>query len=576
MLPADFLDDLHRQNDIVEVVAQDTEIKKKGRTYSGLCPFHNEKTPSFHVYPETQSFYCFGCGKGGDVITYVMEHERLSYIEAVRLLAQRAGLAIPADADDKLARQRVNILAANKAAARFFYEALNTEAGKNARAYLRSRGLSDNTIKRFGIGYAPDSWAALTASLREQNFYPDDIVAAGLCGRGQRGLYDRFRNRLMFPIIDLRGNVVGFGGRRLNENDKAKYINTNETPVYKKSWVVYALNVAKAAQSRTLILVEGYMDVISLHQAGFNNAVATLGTAMSEGHAKLMSQYADEIVISYDSDGPGQAALQRAMQVLKATDLRVRVLQIPDAKDPDEYIKKNGALAFEQLLEGSGSGTEYELAHAKKGLNLDADADRVEYLKRAAQILSKLASSTETEIYAGRVASETGVSKSSIMTQTEFVRKKRRDREQAKKQKDLTAAIGQELRSLKAQGDAEPVQVYAAYQLLAVLCRNPDYCAGVEKVLSAAQMPDAQLSQVYALLQELSAQGSFSGFASLGQQMPEQVRSTLAHFLARTEGANFTQQDALYLAEKVTSVPPSLQQKEEMTPEQLMELLDKT
>ena len=341
-----FIQELLEKVDIEQVVSPYVNLKRRGKTLVGLCPFHNEKTPSFTVYPESHSFYCFGCGAGGDVISFVRRMENLDYVEAVKSVAQLAGVSMPEDGyDDSLSKQRMRLLGANREAARFFNACLFEPENRHALDYFLNRGLTVNTIRRFGLGYAPDDWRRLINHLREKGYTEQELVLANLARRsdknGKANYYDNFRNRVMFPIIDLRGNVIAFGGRVMDDS-KPKYINTSDTPVYKKSNGVFALNFAKNANDNKLILVEGYMDVIALHQAGFTNAVACLGTAFTSEQANLLSRYADEIMICYDNDGAGKQATERALAVLGKTGLKLRVVQMTGGKDADEIIRKHG------------------------------------------------------------------------------------------------------------------------------------------------------------------------------------------------------------------------------------------
>ena len=345
MIPREYIDEVVRRSDITEVVSSYVQLRHRGRTHTGLCPFHSEKTPSFVVYPETQSFYCFGCGAGGDVITFVRKINNLDYVEAVKMLAGRAGMPMPEE-DDKAGRLRSRVLAINKEAARFFYEQLNAENddARTARAYWRGRGLSDSTIRRFGLGYSPNDFGALRRHLRARGYTEEEMLASGLQKRSEKGnVYDVFRGRVMTPIFDLRGNVIAFGGRVLGD-EKPKYINSPETLVYKKSKAMFALNIAKKSASRRYILCEGYMDVISLHQAGFDTAVAACGTALTPDQVRLLGEYADEVVLCYDSDEAGQKATARSLGLFAESPVKVSVLNIPGAKDPDEFIKKNGSI----------------------------------------------------------------------------------------------------------------------------------------------------------------------------------------------------------------------------------------
>ena len=351
MIPHEYIEELTRRTDIVELVGSYVQLKRKGRLYGGLCPFHSEKTPSFYVYPDTQSFYCFGCGAGGDAITFTKKINSIDYPEAVKLLAARAGMPEPQE-DDKTGRMRSRILSMNKEAARFFHACLNStvEEARQARAYWRRRGLDDKTIVRFGLGYAPNDGQALYQFLRDKGYNQQELDASGLFKRSASGrIYCLFWKRVMTPIFDLRGNIIAFGGRVLDDS-KPKYVNSPETLVYHKSDTVFALQIAKKSASRRFVLCEGYMDVISMHQAGIDTAVCACGTALTPEQVRLISEYADEVILSYDSDEAGQKATLRSLELFRNSPVKVGVLQIPGAKDPDEYIRKFGAPAFRQVL----------------------------------------------------------------------------------------------------------------------------------------------------------------------------------------------------------------------------------
>ena len=360
-----FIQDLQERADIEQFISSYVTLKRRGKTLVGLCPFHNEKTPSFTVYPDTRSFYCFGCGAGGDVISFVRRIDNLDYIEAVKSVAQIAGMPMPEDGyDDTLSKKRMRLLAANREAARFFNSCLMQEKNRHALEYFLSRGLSMNTIRHFGLGYAPNEWRSLLEHLRSKGFTDEELVLANLARRsdkdGRVSYYDNFRNRVMFPIIDLRGNVIAFGGRVMDDS-KPKYINTSDTLVYKKSNGVFALNFAKNANDNKLILVEGYMDVIALHQAGFTNAIACLGTAFTSEQANLLARYAEEILICYDNDEAGKKATEKALGVLGKTGVKLRVVKMDGGKDADEIIRKHGKERFDALLGKAANRTEYRL-----------------------------------------------------------------------------------------------------------------------------------------------------------------------------------------------------------------------
>ena len=428
-IPDEFIEELRQRNDIESVISSYVNLKRRGSTLVGLCPFHNEKSPSFTVYPSSNSYYCFGCGAGGDPITFIRGVEHLDYIDAVKFLADRSGMRMPETGyDDSMQKLRIKVYEINRAAARFFHEQLKTEGGKKGLAYFKSRELSAATIKHFGLGYAPDSWDSLYKHLRQLGYSDDLIFAADLISKRKsgKGYYDRFRDRVMFPIIDLRGNVIAFGGRRLSEDKTiAKYINSSDTPVYKKSTVLYALNYAKNSKSKGIILAEGYMDVIALHQAGFDNAVAACGTAFTQEQARLLSRYTDEIIVTLDADEAGQKATNKTIEILKSTGIKIRVLRITDAKDPDEFIKKFGNEKFRMLIEGANNDIEYKLSSAKSKFDLSTDDGKLSALKMAAQILANTDDSIARDLYTGRIADEFGVSKDVLTRQISLIFKSR-------------------------------------------------------------------------------------------------------------------------------------------------------
>lgn len=431
MIPRSFIQQLVQRCDIEEIVSSYVLVKRAGRNLKALCPFHSEKTPSFVLYPDNQSFYCFGCGAGGDVISFIMRAENLDYPEAVRFLARRMGMEVPEDGEDTGAQLRSRILQLNREAALFFHKCLKTPAGREGYAYLHEkRGLPDKIITSYGLGYAPNSWNALGDYLLQKGFTQQELLSAALAARGKRGgTYDQFRNRVMFPILDLRGNVIGFGGRVLDDS-KPKYLNSPDTPVFKKSRNLFSLNFAKNDGKEQLILAEGYMDVISIYAAGFRNVVATLGTALTGEQARLMSKYAREILIAYDSDGPGQAATHRAINLLSEAGLTAKVIHMEGAKDPDEYIKKFGATRFQLLLEGASDVIEHELSGIRAGCDLETPEGRIEYLKRAVNVLADIHGPLEREVYASGVAQAAGVTPEAVKSQVDaLIRKRSRERE---------------------------------------------------------------------------------------------------------------------------------------------------
>lgn len=427
-LSEDYLRELREKNEISEVISPYVNLRRRGSTMNGLCPFHNEKTPSFTVYLETQSFYCFGCGAGGDVITFIRRIENLGYIDAVKSLAQRADMTLPEDGfDDAISNRRRRILEANREAARFFHNSLMSEQGKHCLDYYLGRGYSMATIRRFGMGYAPDDWRALYNHLHKKGFTQGELVDANLVRKseknGKMNYYDNFRNRAMIPIIDVRGNVVAFGGRVLDDS-KPKYINTSDTLVYKKGSGVFALNLAKDSGERRLIITEGYMDTIALHQAGFKNTIACLGTALPDEQVNLISRYADEVLLAYDSDEAGQKAVKRAIQAFSNTGVKVRVLALSGGKDPDEIIKKYGPERFRNIVEGAANDIEYRLQGIRSRYNTMTDDGKVGFMREAVVVLAGISSEIERDVYISRLSNDLDISKEAISQQVKSSRKR--------------------------------------------------------------------------------------------------------------------------------------------------------
>ena len=444
--PEAFLDELIARNPIEDVVSQYVNLKRSGSNLFGLCPFHGEKTPSFSVSPDKGIYYCFGCHKGGSVINFEMEIEGLSYPDAVRALAKRAGLEVPEDEQyQSRYRQQERLWALHKEAARFFHSRLYAPIGANALQYATGRGMPKSILTKFGIGYAPDSWTDLADYLRSKNYTDQELRDSGLVTVSQKNgnLFDRFRDRLMFPIIDVRGNVIGFGGRIMNSSDKsaAKYLNSPETLIFNKRKNLFALNLAKKSKLGYLILVEGYMDAIALHQYGFDCAVASLGTALTEDGANLLSRYTDQVVLIYDGDEAGQNATQRAIPILEKAGLQVKVLKMRDAKDPDEYLKKFGADRFRILLEESANRVEYQLNAILKKYDLRDDEQKVQYLQESAGLIGSLSSAVQREVYGGRVAEAAGISEDAMRLEVNRALKRRTYQEKKKQEKiDLSPA----------------------------------------------------------------------------------------------------------------------------------------
>ena len=554
------------RNDIYDTISRYVSLQRAGRLYKGLCPFHSERSPSFMVYPETQSYYCFGCGAGGDVIKFTMEMNSLSYIEAIRFLAQQCGMPMP-DEDDGQAKLKARILQMNKLAARFFYDTLNSEAGRNARKYLRDRQLSDKTIVNFGLGYAPAEWQGLTNYLRSKGFTDEEMARGYLAARNKNGnLYDIFRDRVMFPIIDLRGNVIAFGGRRMGDEGGPKYLNSGDTPVFKKSNGLFALNLAKKSGKDSFILAEGYMDVIAMHQAGFNNAVATLGTALTSQQARLIGDYAKKVIISYDSDEAGQKATRRAMEIFEKEDVTVQVLQMTGAKDPDEYIKKYGAQRFEMLLEGANSALDFQLLKLKSQYDIQNAEQRVEYLTKACDVLAGLTNPIQQDVYCTRLANETSTDKASIKLQIDRARTKNRRKETKKKEQELLrSGVGRQIKvDYRQKGNTMP-KAYAQQQIISALVRDNSLYSMVSQQLKPENFTDSDMRAAYTAFSQLIEQNIAVDYPTLKYHMPEDSAQALAGIIARNNEIIITGKDVQMHIENLLTAKLSQSEASEKT-----------
>lgn len=522
MIPEDIINEIKYRNDIETAVSQYVNLKRRGKNLVGLCPFHSEKTPSFTVYPENGSFYCFGCGVGGDVFTFTGLIENLDYIESVKLLAERSGVALPQDGyDDSMQKLKNTIYDINRDTARFFHSYLMSPDGKWALDYLYGRGLTLKTIKHFGLGAAPDSWDALIKHLKSKGYRESDMIAANVVGKSQRGsLYDRFRKRVMFPIINIRGNIIAFSGRAMPGEDKqgGKYVNTADTPVYKKSANLFGMNFAKNACAERVILVEGNMDVISLHQAGFTNTVAPLGTAFTTEQANLLARYTKEIVLMLDADAAGQKAIKRATELLQNTGLSVRVVVIPDGKDPDEYIKKNGADRFSALLSGAVSDMEYKLLTASAGIDLASDDGRLKYLAAAAEIIAEDEDIMARDVYIGKMCEKYGVSRTALTAKVEEIRRKNR---RIKKQKEITDIIRPKFTKddINPERRSSPKGTAAEETLIAVLLKHPDLYKKAKSELPPEKMITSLNRRIYEIIIEALDSGRSLDISLFAQRL---------------------------------------------------------
>ncbi|MEF2562018.1 MAG: DNA primase [Negativibacillus sp.] len=534
MLPELFIQQLKQSCDMERIVSGYLPLKKKGRYLVGLCPFHSEKSPSFYVYPQNQSFYCFGCGAGGDVITFIRRIENLEYMEAVKLLADRCGLELPMDSDQSDARSMLKkrVLEINRESARFFHSCLMSEQGRQAYEYLISRGRDRKTIRHFGLGYAPAGWDGLLNHLRAKGFSDNDMLEANVVTKGKYGPHDRFSNRVIFPIIDLRGNVVAFGGRALDDKG-AKYLNSSDTPVFKKSKTLFALNFAKTSKRPGLILAEGYMDVIAIHQAGFDNAVATLGTALTEEQARLISQYAERVVLAYDSDGPGQAATKRAMNIFDEVGVKVSVLSMTGAKDPDEFIKKYGTERFAMLLDNSRNPVEFELSKLRTTYDTAQADGKVGYLKEACKLFAGIRNPVEREVYITQTANELEISPQAIKAQIENLDKRESYRQRKQQRADTNIYIG---RMAAAKDDLQRRTnlryAMAEEGVLFCLMKNPDSYPQVSSRLSEQDFVTDINRQLYLALSQRLEQGQTVEMIDLSSQLSPELMGRISAIMA--------------------------------------------
>lgn len=533
--PEAFLQELVEKNDIVDVVSGYVRLtKRSGANQFGLCPFHSEKTPSFSVSPDRQIYHCFGCGKGGGVINFIMEIENLSFPEAVEFLAKRVGMPIPEEENSAESKRRRRMLDLNRDAARFFHNCLKAPEGRAAQAYMNARQITPPTATRFGLGAAPDTWDSLRNAMHELGYRDQELFEAGLVRKGKSGgFYDTFRGRLMFPVIDVRGDVIGFSGRILGDGEP-KYMNSPETLVFNKSRNLFAMNLAKKSKSGYIILAEGNIDVVMMHQAGFDSAVASLGTSLTAEQARLISRFTNEVIIAYDSDGAGKKASQRAIGLLEKLDVKVKVLSMTGAKDPDEFIKLKGADAFRNLLEKSENHIDYRLQTVTNKYDLTVDEQKVEFLKEASELVARLSGSVERQVYAMRVASLAGVPNDVVAQEVE-----RRHKKAVR-----TACRENENKLSHPERQLQPGQKEFHYE-------NPESAAAEEGIIrllfldqglfKGKDLPEPEefsspaLAQIYSALKTKFENGDIISTATLSATLPPELASLLAGILQKPE-----------------------------------------
>ena len=538
-----FLQELNFRSTAQEVIGGYVNLRKRGSTFVGLCPFHNEKTPSFTVYPDTNSYYCFGCGSGGDAITFIKNAENLDYIEAVRLLAERAGLQVPTDGvDDSMYLLKKTVYAINKEAARYFYTCLMGESGGEAREYIKNRRLSDATVKHFGLGFAPGG-RGLIEHLRNLGFSESEILQSELARKRDSGINGFFFERVMFPIIDLRGNVVGFSGRRIDGGKEWKYINSADTVVFKKSRTLYGLNFAKNEGS-TIILVEGNLDMISLHQAGFKNTVATCGTALTPDHARLLAAYAKEVVVSMDADEAGQKAALKALDILNAAGINARVLQIPEGKDPDEFLKNHGPERFKALLMGAGSDMDFRFSKLANQYELDDPQGLAGFLKSAAAMLAENGDRITADLYAGRMAEKYSVSKDALLYEINKVVKASQSKRKKEEVRKVTALntrpdrINPERRERLAAAAAEE-------QLIFILFRHPDLFKKLDGVFDESGFVTDFNRRVFITLRNAGFQNERVDLTCFSREFSAEEMGKITQIINRAGGEKNANQELL-------------------------------
>lgn len=526
-----FLQELKMKTDIEDVISTYVTLKRRGATLVGLCPFHNEKTPSFTVYPATQSFYCFGCGAGGDAITFLKKIENLDYLDAVKTLAQRAGLQMPQEGfDDSLSKRRRRILEMNREAARFYHSVLLSPEGKVGYDYYIGRALSAATINHFGLGFAPNQWDALLKYMRAKGYQPAELVDAGLARKGQKGYYDNFRNRVMTPIIDVRGNVIAFGGRVLDDS-KPKYINTGDTLVYKKTNELFALNFAKDSKEDALILCEGYMDVIAMHQAGFTNAVAGCGTALTTEQVRLISRYAKEVILTYDADEAGQKALQKAMTLFDQTDVKVRIPALVGGKDPDEIIRTYGRDKFKGMLEGASNETEFRLLALRRQYNLATTQGKIDFIGGALQILATLPP-VEQDLYVSRLSEELGVERQNMKVQLQDLVARQGNRREKREFKRIVQENMRKTARETMATDASLRKLRAEDRLISLLLRYPD-CSRLCKDFDPQWLTPGFAQRVFTLILQRLENGDGTELMDLRDRLTDDEMGRLSGIIAR-------------------------------------------
>lgn len=540
----DFLNELRMRCDIEQVISSYVQLKRRGKNLVGLCPFHNEKTPSFTVYPESQSYFCFGCGAGGEVINFIRRAENLDYVEAVSYLCDKASMVMPSDGyDDSIAQKRKRMYEINREAARFFNACLYSEEGKEGLEYFKMRGYKKSTITKFGLGYAPDKWDGLLRHMREKGYSYEELYEANLANKSEKEgrvrFYDSFRNRVMVPIIDARGNVVAFGGRVLDDS-KPKYINSSDTLVYKKSLGVFGLNFAKNSKEKSLILVEGYMDAISLHQAGFDNVIACLGTALTSEMAHLLSRYCEEVILSYDADEAGQKATARAIGIFNSIGMKLRVVHLSGGKDPDEILRNYGPERYRSLIEGAANDIEFALVRLRKDYDLATSDGKMKFLEKAAEILANTRSQIAQDIYSSRLADELSVNKQSILVRIDQL-SRRTARTQEKKQfREIQQKAVSENSKAAIANDTDIRSIKAQQLLIAALMKSPEHIRSMGDSISKVDFSVALYGRMFELIKDKYLQDRGLELTHFTQDLAPEEMDELVSIVRKHENLSFS------------------------------------
>lgn len=551
--PIDFIERLKSGNPIAEVMGEYVSTKRAGRDYVCLCPFHNEKTPSCYIHPDKEFFHCFGCGAGGDVITFIMKYRNLDYVEAIKFLAERANMEVPLDSyggavQNGTRERRQRMYDMNKDAAKFFYSQLSTESGRRCVQYLmQNRGLSAETIKRYRMGCAPNSWSSLKRHMMSLGYSERELEEGSLISRSKnntKNSFDFFVDRAMFPFYDLTGHIVGFGGRTLGD-DKRKYLNSRDTLVYNKNKFLFSMNIAKnaAVKSRQILLCEGNLDVISLTQAGFENAVASCGTALTPEQVRLISSYADEVIICYDSDEAGQKATRKAIDLLSAAGLKTRVIVMKGAKDPDEFIRKFGTQAFDMLLNTADGSVNYQLKRAEEQVDMDSDTGKLAYKDAALAVIAKLDSAVERDLYGHKVAERIGVSFPVLEAEMKSYSKRRYYAEKRREQNDAMRFVNRR-DSVNTEASSHRKENNAEEQVISYLASEPGYFEQIKDTLPPDKFVTTFNRRVYEFITTRMETGEDWSLAAMNEAFTFEELGSIARILERCRNEGIDEETA--------------------------------